>query len=331
MKEKNENKKELICFDELEPTKVEWLWFPYIPFGKVTILQGYPGCGKSTFILSLAAALSKGLNLPLSEIKHDPCNIVYQNTEDGLEDTVLPRFLLAQGDTHKLFTINEKERFVTFDDVRIAETIKATNCKLLVLDPLSAYIGDVNMNVSNKVRMQFRPLINVANETGCAIVIIAHLNKSRSANPMENSSGSGDIIGAVRSALVIAQDPDNLEKYYFFQQKNNLAKRGDTLEFKIEDGKIIFVGETDISLEAFCASHVFVPGRPDERVQDAVEIITEIMGDAPRKPAVLFRTALEEAGISDGTITSARKKLGITSKRMDGHWSWINPKCSINQ
>ena len=150
----------IISADKVEVKEVKWLWPGYIPYGKITLLQGDPGDGKSTFMLTLAALLTTGQSLPFCDEESEPMNVIYQTTEDDAEDTVVPRFIKAGGDTTKLHFINEKEKTLTFSDRRIADAIRKTNAKLVILDPLSAYIGgDVSLNIANDVRAQFNPLI----------------------------------------------------------------------------------------------------------------------------------------------------------------------------
>lgn len=130
---------EIIRASEIEPKEVKWLWYPYIPFGKVTLLQGDPGDGKSKLMLSLAALLSKGEALPFVDDKDalDPITIIYQTTEDDADDTVVPRFNSAGGDGENLIFIKEDSKNLTFGDERIRKAVVKYNAKLLILDPMS--------------------------------------------------------------------------------------------------------------------------------------------------------------------------------------------------
>ena len=171
---------EVIKASEIEPREVKWLWYPYIPFGKVTLLQGDPGDGKSKLMLSIAALLSKGEFLPFTDEETEPMTIIYQTTEDDADDTVVPRFNSAGGNGENLIFIKEDEKSLSFGDNRIAEAIEKYHAKLLILDPMSSYIGEnCSMNNANETRAEFNHLIAVAKNTGCAIVIIAHMNKMK--------------------------------------------------------------------------------------------------------------------------------------------------------
>ena len=162
-------KLEIIKASEITPKEVRWLWYPYIPFGKVTLLQGDPGDGKSKLMLSLAALLSKGAPLPFADEDEsgEPMTVIYQTTEDDADDTVVPRFNSAGGDGDRLIFIKEDEKSLTFGDDRIREAVEKYHAKLLILDPMSSYIGDTcSMNNANEIRAEFNHLIAVAKDTG---------------------------------------------------------------------------------------------------------------------------------------------------------------------
>ena len=175
--EKTKMKLELIKASDVEIKEVEWLWYPYIPYGKVTVLQGDSGDGKSTFVLNLAAMLSRGEPMPFTDGSgQEPVNIIYQSSEDDADDTIVPRFVKAGGDPNRLIFISEKEKYLSFSDERLLEAVRKTNAKLIVLDPLSAYIGEeTRINTANEIRRQFRPLIELAKEQRCAILIVHHM------------------------------------------------------------------------------------------------------------------------------------------------------------
>lgn len=147
----------IIRGSEITPREIEWLWYPYIPFGKLTLLQGDPGEGKSTFALNLAAQITRGGKLFNSDDELEPMNVIYQNTEDDLDDTVIPRFIKANGDIDRIFFIDESTEPLTFDDAdKIGEAIRRCNARLVIFDPLVSYIGsDVSMNQANEVRAKF--------------------------------------------------------------------------------------------------------------------------------------------------------------------------------
>ena len=230
---------EVIKASEIEPKEVKWLWYPYIPFGKVTLLQGDPGDGKSKLMLSIAALLSKGEPLPFTDTDEtEPMTIIYQTTEDDADDTVVPRFNAAGGIGENL--------------IRIAEAIEKYHAKLLILDPMSSYIGeDCSMNNANETRAEFNHLIAVAKDTGCAIVIIAHMNKMKDTNPLYRTNGSIDIAGAVRSIIAITRTPNKEapSERYMVQVKSNLAPTGSAILFEVAEKGVNFISEMEMTAE----------------------------------------------------------------------------------
>ncbi len=131
---------ELIRMSDIQPEEVQWLWYPYIPLGKLTVIQGDPGEGKTTFVLAVIAALTKGEALPERE-PLDPVNILYQTAEDGLADTIRPRLDALGADCSRVLVIDESKRELSLSDERIRQAMEETGAKLLVLDPLQAYLG----------------------------------------------------------------------------------------------------------------------------------------------------------------------------------------------
>jgi DNA repair protein RadA/Sms len=319
---------ELIKASEIEPKEVSWLWYPFIPYGKVTLLQGDPGDGKSTFMLNIAALLTRGENLPFAEPESppEPMNIIYQTTEDDAEDTVVPRFMKANGDRDRLLFINEKDKPIFFDDDRIEAAIRGTGAKMLILDPLSSYIGDCQINAANEVRPRFNHLIRVAKETGCAIVIINHLNKMFGIKAIYRTPGSIDIVGAVRSALLVGRDKEEENVRILVQQKANLAPTGAAIKFSIGEEGVTFLEETELTADDLLAGYSQSGGRPDVKTQEAIRIIRELLMEQNDQEAVLIEAKLRESGISKSTAKRAKRMLGVESLKPHFSWLWHLPE-----
>lgn len=175
MEEKREKNYRLINMEDVQAREVSWLWYPYIPYGKLTIVQGDPGEGKTTFILHLAALLTKGEPLPNEEVdvQREPVNVIYQNAEDSLEDTIKPRLLEAGADCNRVLVIDESVDCLSMTDERLVRAIRETGAKMVVLDPIQAYLGaDVDMHRANEIRPVLKQLGNIAEEYGCAIILM---------------------------------------------------------------------------------------------------------------------------------------------------------------
>lgn len=198
----------MICMNDVEQTEVDWLWYPYIPFGKLTIVQGNPGEGKTFFAMQLAAACTNQKFLPDME-PFEPFNMIFQTAEDGLGDTVKPRLLSSGADLQRVLVIDDTDNPLTLADDRIEKAIRENNARLMVIDPLQAFFGaNVDMNRANEVRPVFRKLAYIAQSTGCAIVMIGHLNKASGTQSTYRGLGSIDIAAVVRSILFVGKVKD---------------------------------------------------------------------------------------------------------------------------
>lgn len=321
-------KAELIRASEIEPKEVRWLWYPFIPFGKVTLLQGDPGDGKSTFMLTIAALLTRGEPLPFTEpeIPPAPMNVIYQTTEDDADDTIVPRFIKAGGDRERLLFISERDSPISFDDRRIKEAIKVCGAKLMILDPLSSYIGNCQINAANEVRPQFNHLIRITKETGCAIVIINHLNKMYGTKAIYRTPGSIDIVGAVRSALLIGRSKENEDERVMVQQKSNLAPTGAAIVFSVGENGVTFIKESELTADELLAGFSKQGGRPDVKTQEAMEFIREMLSDGENHEAAACEAKLREAGISISTAKRAKRMLGVLSSKPHFAWFWHLPE-----
>ena len=146
--------KEILNFEtDITESSVKWLWYPYIPLGKITIMQGNSGIGKTMLALNIAAALSKGESLPGDTHPRKPINIIYNTAEDGLGDTIKPRLRLAGADLARINTINERVNTLSMTDERLETSVSEIGARLLILDPIQAYLGaKIDMNKANEVR-----------------------------------------------------------------------------------------------------------------------------------------------------------------------------------
>lgn len=300
--------------------QIDWLWQPYIPYGKVTVIQGDPGDGKTTLILSIAAMLSTGQAMPESLQAPACSNVIYQSAEDGAEDTIKPRLIAAGADCEKVAFIDETNEFLTLDSPRIEQAIRDADAKLLVIDPLQAYLGDGSeMNRAEGVRPLMRSLTNVAERTGCAIVIIGHMNKGSGTKGIYRGLGSIDISASARSVLLVARLRDNPEVRVLAQIKNSLAREGPALAFEIRHGTgIHWLGEYEIS-----AAELLTGKTPDNSGKStlAASILLSVLGEGPMTSCEIYEK-MQAQDISKRTADAAKKKLAVHSKKIGDTWYW---------
>ena len=264
----------IISMDTIQSEEIKWLWYPYIPYGKLTIVQGDPGEGKTTFALNLAAKLSLGKNFENDNESEnrEPISVIYQTAEDGLADTVKPRLEAAGADCSKILVIDESEKSLSMKDERIEQTLEQTHAKLLILDPIQAYLGDnVDMNRANETRNVTKKIAALAERTGCAIILIGHMNKGGGQKAAYRGIGSIDFFAIARSVLLVARVPGQPEIRAVAQIKNNLAQEGNTVAFQMADGKFEWLGEYEISIDELLGGY-----SSESKSQQAVELIKSI-------------------------------------------------------
>lgn len=225
----------LISMEDVQAEEVQWLWYPYIPLGKLTIVQGDPGEGKTTFVLAVVAALTRGEALPESEQAQSPMSVIYQTAEDGLADTIKPRLEASGADCAPVLVIDESKRELTLCDDRLEQAVHRTGARLIVLDPIQAYLGDgVDMHRANEVRPVLKCVAAMAERTGCAVILIGHMNKAQGLKSGYRGLGSIDFRAAARSVLVVGRLKEDPTVRIVAQDKNSLAPEGKSIAFQLD-------------------------------------------------------------------------------------------------
>lgn len=303
---------------DVELTSVDWLWFPYIPFGKLTIIQGNPGEGKTYFAMHLAAACTNGKLLPNME-RMEPFNVIYQTAEDGLGDTVKPRLIEAGADLDRVLVIDDSEVQLTLSDERIEKAIIENNARLVIIDPIQAYLGaDVDMNRANEVRPIFMRLGQVAQRTGCAILLIGHLNKAAGMQSLQRGLGSIDIAAAVRSVMFIGKLKHDPTMRILTHEKSSLAPPGASLAFSLGDeGGFRWVGEYDITADEMLSG---IEPQRETKTQQAKDLICTLLAGGKQVLSEDIDKAALERGIPGRTVRDAKRELGdaLKSKIVEG-------------
>jgi hypothetical protein len=330
-----------ILLSTVQPERVEWLWPGRIPLGKLTIIDGDPGLGKSVLTLDLAARVSRGAEMP-DNAPGRQGGVVLLSAEDGLADTIRPRLDAAGAECGKVLALDSvlteggqgRERrppILPVDVPYLRAAVERVGAILVVVDPLTAYLGaEVNAHRDTDIRRALFPLGRLAEETGAAVLVVRHLNKGGSSNPLYRGGGSIGIIGAARSGLLVAKDPDNPDRRVLASTKCNLAKLPASLAFDLSTAgngalRIGWIGPSAHTAESLLATPL-----DEDRgaVQDAVDVLRTILAAGQRKADEIKREA-RKAGIKERTLERAKAILGVKSRLVgfgrDGEWYWYLP------
>lgn len=307
---------------------IQWLIRPYIPIGKVTMLEGDPDVGKSFITLSLAAAVSLGnpiLGSPSTEAR----NVLLFGVEDDLEDTVKARLSLLGADETRVFVFTKG--FIFFNEngfQRIENEILEKKPALVCFDPLTGFAPPkVDIYRANHTRPIFARLARIAADTGCAILIVRHLRKGASDKAIYRGGGSIDITGACRSVLLAGCDPQDKENRAVIHIKSNLSAKGDPWGYSIKNGVFEWSGRSNLTASKILGAETN-SGNEAPQLREAKEFLEEMLSTGPLD-AECVKGAAQQRGISLTTLQRAKKELGVVAlqKRLPGAkeisgWQW---------
>ncbi|MDA8229361.1 MAG: AAA family ATPase [Desulfitobacterium hafniense] len=311
-------KSKLIRMSDIETEQVRWLWYPFIPYGKVTIIQGDPGEGKTSFVLAMIALLTTGKPLPEETVAVEPIRVIYQSAEDGLADTIKPRLEMSGADCSRVLVIDESDKELTLCDERLEQAVQETGARLIVLDPLQAYLGDnVDMHRANEVRPIFKRLCAMADRTGCAIILIGHMNKAQGLKSSYRGLGSIDFRAAARSVLLVGRLKSDPTVRVVAHDKSSLAPEGKSIAFSLDaENGFQWIGSCDISVDDVLSGVGSVQTKTGLMEEELRRMLTK-----PVPAEEVFKRA-SELGISERTVNIAKKNVGIDTMRVGNRWHW---------
>lgn len=311
------NNLKLINMKDVQVEAIEWLLHPLIPYGKITIIQGDPGEGKTTFALQVISRLTIGKDV-FTDKDNEPVNVIYQTAEDGLGDTIKPRLLAAGADCSRVLVIDDTDTPLTMLDERIEKAIIETDARLVVLDPIQGFLGaNIDMHRANEIRPVMKHLSVIAEKYHCAIVLIGHMNKCSIGKTAYRGLGSIDFQAAARSVLVVGRIKDEPEIRVVCQTKSSLAPEAKAIAFKLsEENGFEFIGEYDISADDLLSGTA-----KGKKKQIAIDFLNDILADGQMAQTEIMKLA-DEKSISDKTLRNAKDELKIKSIKIGNQWYW---------
>jgi len=335
----------IVNLADVEPRPVEWLWPNRIPLGKLTMVVGYPGLGKSTLALDIVARVTRGI--PWPDLPNEPISagaVILLSAEDDLADTIRPRLDAAGAEPRQIHIlkavrdVSNKERLFSLErDIEILErAIKSVpNCRLVVIDPITAYLGNIDSHKNTDVRSVLAPLADLASRHNVAIICVGHLNKREGVRAIHRVTGSTGFVEAARAVWLVAEDSQNPDMRLMVRMKGNLAKDIGGLAFRL----------VEVSQTSHTCRMEWHPGpiwvtpdqllRPPDQAEGSLEYATKWLKTqlqaGPMKAIDIQKNARAE-GISDRTLKRAKQRLGVISTKEDfsGAWIWSLTPISHN-
>ena len=338
---RSEPELKLINMESVKVEQIEWLLYPFIPFGKVTIIQGDPGEGKTTMVLQIIAKLTRGESILLNQksqkeaqkdseknLKQEvlsqdnpmqPVNVIYQTAEDGLGDTIKPRLLAAGADCSRVLVIDDQDQPLTMLDVRLEEAIMQTKARMVVLDPIQGFLGtDVDMHRANEIRPLMKRVAVLAEKYHCAIILIGHMNKNSNGKSSYRGLGSIDFQAAARSVLIVGRLKDEPETRVMCHVKSSLAPEGKSVAFRLDkETGFQWIGEYDISADDLLSGDA-----RGQKSRIAKEFLLDILADGGMAQKKIEEEASKQ-GIKKKTLRNAKQELEIDSVKRGNQWFWI--------
>ena len=332
------DKGKYICLSEVTSEKTEWLWYPYIPSGKITLLTADPGTGKTFFSLYLAAQVSTGRAFFGEQLYRTPGTVVYQTAEDGISDTIKPRLTPMQPDFDNIYVFDESKESLTLSDEKIEKIMQDLHPKLMIFDPLQAYLGaEVDMHRANEVRPVLSRIAQLAEKHKCAVVFIMHNNKGMQNTALYRALGSIDIPAVARSMLMLGKDPDIENGIILCHEKSSLARNGRSIMFEIDPERhgIVWNGFSELTADDILTVRRRPHTRQSEKKDCVTEHLLELFGNDDYIAISKIDELCEYCECSKPTLYKARDELKLkffsAGYGKDKVTYWLLPETDIQE
>jgi hypothetical protein len=332
----------LIDFTEVEARRVKWAWRDRVALSKITSLSGRPKIGKGLLYSDLIAQATTGR---LDGDLEGPGNVILVTTEDDPGDT-LKRLMAAGADLARVsyFQMGTRDDPVPFrvpeHSAELGRRVAEKKAALVVIDPLIEFIdGKLDSHKSQAVRQAFASLNPLAREHGCAILVVIHLNKGASTDPLLRQEASAAFTQVVRGGLLLGRDPEDPDgetgdHRVLVVSASNLARIPPALVYRI-DGAIVHGDKNEVIDTAAISgvgettaidSHDLLGGLDSEartERDEAKDFYRAELAHGPQKVKDIERAAGKEH--STRTLKRARSELGVWAKKEPGqNGPWWN-------
>ena len=324
--EEFEEESMLMSMAEVEKETVEWLWYPYIPYGKITIIQGNPGDGKTNLALKIAACVSSGTPLPgLPKLEQQ--KVIYLSAEDGVRDTLKPRLEELGADTKNVLFFKEEDKPTALSQRAIEIALDMSGAKVLIIDPIQAFMGSrTDMNKANEVRETLRPVGELAEKYKCSIILIGHLNKAQGLNSIYRGIGSMDFTAISRSILLVGRHKDDSGLRIFVHNKSSLGPQGPSQAFRLDgaNGFEWVDGYDDVTPDDILYASRNQKARTETKLDMAITFLKSYFTDHTEVEAKKIQEMAKNKNICKRTLDEAKKYIpGLGSDKKGDVWVWI--------
>jgi len=330
------------ALSEYESEEIQWLWNPYLPKGKLVIIEGHPSVGKSTFTCEIASIATTGTAYQCGTT-NPPMNVLMVQVEDTPGDIIKPRILASGGDVTRVRFLEGIKNPLTLGESTadlsnqlhieaIRNAIQEHQIGIVIIDPLMGLIGDKRDSHNDQSMRQITtPLTKLAQEEQVTIILVRHLTKGGGNQAILRGGGSIAIVGSARVVMLIAKDPQDEQKRVLAMVKNNLAPFKPSIVFQIVNdptnkaGKIEWLGESQLSADELLA----IPSDEDKSAIDQAKdfLISELANGDKSAKAILANA--RECGIAQRTLERAKASLKVESKpgqsALGSGWNWHLP------
>ncbi len=321
----------IVRLSRIQRKQVNWLWPEHIPLGKLTMIAGDPGLGKSTLTMDFAARVTGGYTWPNRgpSSADIPGEVILLTAEDDLGDTVLPRLLRANGYPERVMVMEsvtrESGRIRGYDltkDIPLIEGMveRMQRPKLLIFDPISAYMGGTDSHKNTDVRSVLAPLADLAARQNIAVLCVSHLNKGEGGKAVYRTMGSLAFTAAARAVWMVTRDKNDRDRRLFLPVKMNIGPEPSALSFTVQDGMVVWDEET-VSISA---DEALSDPTPQGRLELAENWLHKQLHAGPAAADDVMKAG-KQSGHTEGTLRRVKANLNIVSRRSHGIWYWLLP------